>query len=208
MAGENKNEPKHNIITKTNRNDLPIISFVSQAKWRQWLEENHAISTGIWLRFYKKASGIATIVYAEALEEALCYGWIDGQLKKYDENSYFQKFTPRRSRSMWSKRNLEKVVALEKAGKMKPAGLKEIDAAKSDGRWEAAYDSPAAMKIPDDFLFELSKDKKALSFFEKLDKTNRYTIGWRLQTARNPEIRAKRMKMILDMLARGEKYHG
>jgi len=189
------------------KDDLPIIAFESQSRWAKWLAENHAQPTGIWLRIFKKASGAASITYAEALDEALCYGWIDGQANKYDERSWLQKFTPRRKKSVWSKVNTQHVERLIKAGKMKPAGLKEIEAAKRDGRWQQAYDSPKNMTVPEDFLKELEKDSKAKTFFETLNKTNLYSIAFRLQTAKKPETREKRMKAILEMLARGEKFH-
>jgi len=190
-----------------NKTDLPIISFKSPKDWASWLAKNHAKSNGIWLRLFKKDSGVATVTYAEALGEALCYGWIDDQLEKYDEKSWLRKFTPRRPKSVWSKRNIEHVNRLTDAGKMKPSGLKEVEAAKADGRWEKAYDSPSAMQVPDDFLKELAKDKKAQAFFETLNKANTYAIAWRLQTAKKSETRAKRMKAILEMLKRGEKFH-
>ncbi|MGH7884613.1 MAG: YdeI/OmpD-associated family protein [Thermodesulfobacteriota bacterium] len=188
--------------------ELPIIKFVSAEKWGKWLSENHAESTGIWLRFFKKDSGKKTVTYAEALDEALCYGWIDGQVKKYDSESWLQKFTPRRSKSIWSKRNKEHVARLTELKKMKLSGLKEIEAAKADGRWDQAYDSPKNMVIPEDFLKELSKNKKAKAFFETLNKTNTYSIAWRLQTAKKPETRKRRMEKILEMLSKGEKFHG
>ena len=190
-----------------NKTGLPIISFKSPKEWASWLAKNHAKSSGIWLRLFKKDSGVATVTYAEALDEALCYGWIDGQLDKYDEKSWLRKFSPRRPQSIWSKRNIEHVNRLTECGKMKPAGLKEVEAAKADGRWGRAYDSPSAMQVPDDFLKELAKDKKAKAFFETLNKANTYAIAWRLQTAKKPETRAKRMQAILEMLKRGEKLH-
>jgi uncharacterized protein YdeI (YjbR/CyaY-like superfamily) len=189
------------------KTDLPIISFNSPKAWASWLDKNHAKSNGIWLRLFKKDSGVASVTYAEALDEALCYGWIDGQLDKYDEKSWRRKFTPRRPQSVWSRRNIEHVNRLIDAGKMKPAGLKEVKAAKADGRWKRAYDSPSAMQVPKDFRKELSKDKKAKAFFETLNKANTYAIAWRLQTAKRPETRAKRMQAILAMLKRGEKFH-
>jgi uncharacterized protein YdeI (YjbR/CyaY-like superfamily) len=187
--------------------DLPIIAFKSQKDWANWLAKNHAKSGGIWLRLFKKDSGVASVTYAEALDEALCHGWIDGQLDKYDEKSWLRKFTPRRPKSVWSKRNIEYVNLLMDAGKMKPAGLKEVEAAKADGRWGRAYDSPSAMQVPDDFLKELSRDKKAKAFFETLNKANTYAIAWRLQTAKKPETRARRMQAILAMLKKGENFH-
>lgn len=187
--------------------EYPIISFENQELWRNWLEQNHDKVDGVWIRVYKKASGVTSVTHAGALEEALCFGWIDGQANKYDEVSYLQKFTPRRAKSIWSKRNISLVKRLEKEGKMEPAGLEQVKAAKADGRWDKAYDSPSNMTMPDDFLQELAKDKKAQAFFETLNKTNTYAIGWRLQTAKKPETRQKRMKMILEMLANEEKFH-
>jgi uncharacterized protein YdeI (YjbR/CyaY-like superfamily) len=186
---------------------LPISSFKSPKDWASWLAKNHAKSSGLWLRLFKKDSGVATVTYAEALDEALCHGWIDGQLDKYDEKSWLRKFTPRRPKSVWSKRNIEHVNRLLAAGKMNSAGLKEVEAAKADGRWGRAYDSPSAMQVPADFLKELSKDKKAKAFFETLNKANTYAIAWRLQTAQKPETRAKRVQAMLEMLKRGEKLH-
>ncbi len=189
------------------KTDAPIVAFQSQKKWEGWLAVNHARSDGIWLQFHKKASGKQTISYAEALDAALCYGWIDGQLKPYDAASWLRKFTPRRARSVWSKRNTEHVTRLTAAGRMTRAGITEVEAAKRDGRWQRAYDSPGNMSVPDDFLKELSKDKKAKAFFETLNKANRYSIAWRLRTAAKPETREKRMKAMLAMLAKGEAFH-
>jgi uncharacterized protein YdeI (YjbR/CyaY-like superfamily) len=187
--------------------EFPVVAFQSQNKWRSWLSKNHSIADGIWLRLYKKDSGIKSINHDEALDEALCYGWIDGQAKSYDDDSYLQKFTPRRKRSLWSKRNTEKVQQLIKDGKIQASGLAEIDAAKADGRWEKAYDSPKNMKIPDDFLKKLSKKPEALAFFNTLNKTNKFSIGWRLQTAKKPETREKRIKTIIEMLEQGKIFH-
>jgi len=198
---------KETEVSNSEKNDLQIISFVSQEEFENWLEQNQTNTKGIWIRFFKKDSGITTLFYKEALDVALCYGWIDGQVKKYDDVSYLQKFTPRRSKSMWSKRNVDNVIRLENEGKLKPSGIKEIENAKKDGRWERAYDSPGKMEVPEDFILELTKNKKALEFFESLNKTNRYTIGWRLQTAKNVETRAKRMKEILIMMENGFKFH-
>jgi uncharacterized protein YdeI (YjbR/CyaY-like superfamily) len=187
--------------------DLQIMSFELPKEWQYWLEQNHNSSKGIWIRFFKKASGTQTISYAEALDEALCFGWIDGQSKSYGEESYIQKFTPRRPKSIWSKRNIEHIARLEKEGRMRAAGLREAEAAKSDGRWEQAYDSPSNLTMPEDFLNELSKNKEAFTFFEGLNRANKYAIGWRLQTAKKAETREKRMRAILEMLSRGEKFH-
>jgi uncharacterized protein YdeI (YjbR/CyaY-like superfamily) len=190
-----------------NNTDLQIIVFKNSKNWEYWLEKNHNSSKGIWIKFYKKNSDIVSITHDKALDVALCYGWIDGQLKKGDEKFYLQKFLPRRAKSIWSKRNIEHVERLKKEGKMKPSGLKEIEAAKSDGRFAKAYDPPSKMTIPDDFLKRLSKDKKAFKFFELLNRTNKYSIAWRLQTAKKPEIREKRMIKILEMLSKGERFH-
>ena len=198
------NNRKNSDIPKS---ELQIISFVSQNRFESWLEENNSLNEGIWVRFYKKNSLVNSLKYLEALDVALCYGWIDGQVKKYDDLSYIQKFTPRRSKSMWSKRNKDHVSRLENENRMKPSGIREVEKAKNDGRWDKAYDSPGKMIVPDDFILELSKNKKALEFFESLNKTNKYTIGWRLQTAKNAEARGKRMKEILSMMEKGEKFH-
>ena len=187
--------------------EQPVLSFASRRDWERWLAKNHEISNGIWLRFFRKESGTATVIYVDALEVALCHGWIDGQFKKFDETSWLQRFTPRRPRSIWSKRNTEKAEALIRAGKMKPAGLRQVDLAKQDGRWHEAYDSPSKMQVPDDFLEKLSGSKKALEFYQSLNKSNTYAIARRLQTAKKPETREKRMNTILEMLARGEKFH-
>jgi len=186
---------------------LEQLSFKNQEDFGNWLGKNHAKSEGLWLQFFKKGSGITTVSHDEALNEALCYGWIDGQLKKCDDKSWLQKFTPRRSKSIWSKRNAEKAIELINLKRMKPAGQKEIDSAKKDGRWEKAYDSPENMKLPDDFLKELSKNKKALKFFETLNRANLYSISWRLQTAKKPETRKIRIIKIIKMLSKEEKFH-
>lgn len=185
----------------------PTISFRSAREWAKWLAKYHASSSGIWVRFFKKDSGIPSVTYDEALDEALCYGWIDGQLQKCDEDSWLRKFTPRRAKSIWSKRNIGHVERLLKAARMKPAGQKQIEAAKADGRWGEAYDSPKTMQVPKDFLRELAKNRTATAFFKTLSKANTYAVAWRLQTAKKPETREKRMKTILAMLARGEALH-
>jgi uncharacterized protein YdeI (YjbR/CyaY-like superfamily) len=186
---------------------VEIVSFASSAEWRKWIAQNHAKSNGVWLRFFKKDSGEKTVTYSEALEEALCYGWIDGQAKKYDAESYIQKFTPRRPKSIWSKKNTEKAERLIEEGKMKKAGMLQVELAKADGRWKQAYDSPKNMTVPEDFLQQLSKNKKAKAFFDGLNKANLYAIAWRLQTAKKPETREKRLKEILVMMSEGKKFH-
>ena len=189
------------------KKDYEIMAFPSAEAWEQWLGKNHAGTAGVWLRFFKKASGTASISYDEALLAALCFGWIDGQIKKHDEVSWIHKFVPRRPKSLWSKRNRGFVEQLIEAGKMSPSGLREVEAAKADGRWDGAYDSPSKMSVPKDFLMELAKNKKAKTFYEALNKANTYAITWRLQTARKPETRQKRMVAILEMLAKGQKFH-
>jgi uncharacterized protein YdeI (YjbR/CyaY-like superfamily) len=184
-----------------------IRSFTTSKSWRTWLEKNQTKSDGLWLRIYKKDSAKRTVTYAQALDEALCYGWIDGQKKAYDAESFLQKFTPRRAKSMWSKRNREHVARLIKEKRMTIAGLVEIDAAKKDGRWEQAYDAPSTMTVPVDFLKAVKKDKKAYDFFQTLNKANTYAIAWRLQTAVKPETRAKRMEALLAMMKEGKKLH-
>jgi len=193
--------------TETGKKDVPIKSFTSAAGWEKWLAANHHDPDGIWIRIFNKESGKKTITCAEALDEALCYGWIDGQKKKHDTDSWLQKFTPRRARSIWSKRNIEHVARLTAAKKMQPPGLAAYEAARGDGRLSAAYDSPANATVPDDFLKLLETNKKAKAFFETLNKTNTYAITWRLQTAKKPETREKRMNVIMEMMANGQKFH-
>jgi uncharacterized protein YdeI (YjbR/CyaY-like superfamily) len=187
--------------------EFEIVAFASAREWERWLAGNHAKAQGVWIRFFKKGSNVASVSYSEALVAALCYGWIDGQIKGQDERSYIHKFTPRRAKSIWSRRNCELVEQLIAQGKMKPAGLKAIETAKADGRWERAYDSPGKMTLPDDFLKAVAKNKKAAKFLAGLNRTNLYSIAWRLQTASKPETRAKRMKAIIEMLANGQKFH-
>ena len=189
------------------RSEPETIAFENADNWRKWLSQNYLRQQGIWLKFYKKGSGVPTVTYGEALKVALCYGWIDGQTKSLDYKAYLQKFTPRRPRSLWSKRNREYVAELIDAGLMREPGLKEVEAAKSDGRWDQAYDKPSTMTVPDDFMQALAKNPKAEAFFKTLNKANVYAIAWRLQTARKPETRQKRFDMLLVMLSRGEKLH-
>ena len=194
-------------INKPEKEAIPIISFETAELWEQWLDDNYTSYYGIWLRFYKKNSRQATVTYDEALDVALCFGWIDGQVKKYDEVSYIQKFTPRRAKSQWSKRNVDKVTDLIDAGRMKAPGYDEIERAKADGRWAKAYDSPSKMTIPEDFIEELKQHKEAHAFFKTLDKTNLYSIGYRLQTAKDEATLNKRKRLIIEMMKRLEKFH-
>lgn len=188
-------------------NELPILSFASVALWEQWLSEHHARCDAVWLKIAKKASGIASVTYDEALDVALCYGWIDGQRKTADSEFFLQKFTPRRPKSLWSKRNIAKVVELTAAKRMQPSGLAEVEAARRDGRWAAAYDSPKDIVVPEDFLAALRENQQALAFFNTLSKANVFAIAWRLQTARQPETRQRRFAALLAMLEREEKLH-
>ena len=187
--------------------DLPILSFLSLKAWEAWLKTYHARSDGIWLQFHKKHSGKPSITYVEALDGALCYGWIDGQLKPLDSASWLRKFTPRRQRSGWSKRNTEHVARLTAAGKMKPAGLRQVEAAKADGRWERAYSAPSGMEVPADFLAAVARHKQAQRCFATLSKANKYAIAYRLETAVKPETRERRFATMLAMLKKGESFH-
>lgn len=187
--------------------DIPVILFAKPKDWGNWLKTNHAKSTGLWLRLGKKDSGIESINYAEALDVALCYGWIDGQKKSYDDKTWLQKFTPRGRKSIWSKINREKAEALIKGKQMRAAGLKAIESAKQDGRWDAAYDSQSKATVPDDFQAALDKSPKAKAFFATLKGYNRYALLFRIQTAKKAEIRAKRIQQFIEMLERNETIH-
>jgi uncharacterized protein YdeI (YjbR/CyaY-like superfamily) len=184
------------------------IAFQSGEAWEAWLAEHHDQADGIWVKLAKKGTSVPSVTYDQALDAALCYGWIDGQSRRLDETWYLQRFTPRRARSMWSKRNREKVAALIEAGRMQPAGLREIERAKADGRWDAAYDGPATATVPDDLQAALDANRPAAEFFAGLDKQNRYAILHRVQTAVKPETRARRIAKLVEQLARGEKLYG
>lgn len=185
----------------------PPIPFASPAAWEDWLAQNHATGAEVWIKFAKKESGIASVTHAEALEVAISYGWIDGQAKKLDDNHWVQRFTPRRPRSKWSKINRDKAIKLMKDGAMKPAGLREVERAKMDGRWAAAYDSPLTATIPEDLQRELDKNAMARKFFETLDGRNRYAILYRIQDAKKPETRSARISKLVALLAEGKKLH-
>ena len=191
----------------TTRADLPVMPFASRDAWAAWLEEQHAASDGLWLKFAKKGSGLDSVTYAEAVEVALCYGWIDGQARKFDEDYYLQRFTPRRARSRWSKINRQKATELIESGEMKPAGLREVERARADGRWDAAYDAPSTAQVPDDLLRELEKNQPAREFFETLDGRNRYAILYQIQDAKRPETRARRIEKYVAMLSEGKKIY-
>ena len=187
--------------------ELLRMTFQNQQEWETWLQQNHADSKGIWLQLAKKDSGIASISYAEALDSALFYGWIDGQKAAFDDLYWLQKFTPRGPKSIWSKINRNKVIELEASGRMQPAGIKQVELAKADGRWEAAYESQSTIAIPDDFQTELDKNQKAREFFATLNSANRYAILLRIQTAKKPETRTARIQKFIDMLANNQKIH-
>jgi uncharacterized protein YdeI (YjbR/CyaY-like superfamily) len=184
--------------------DYEVRAFESADAFEAWLRDAHETEPGVWVKLAKKGSGIPSVTYAEALDVALCHGWIDGQSRSIDDVWYVQKFTPRRARSMWSKRNREKVAALIESGRMHTAGLREIERAKADGRWEAAYDGPAAAVVPDDLQAALDANAAAAELFAGLSAQNRYAILHRIQTARKPETRARRIAQFVEMLARGE----
>jgi uncharacterized protein YdeI (YjbR/CyaY-like superfamily) len=181
--------------------------FDTPSEFRKWLEHNHDKETEILVGFWKKASGKVGMNYDQALDVALCFGWIDGLVNKYDDMSYAQRFSPRKSKSMWSKINTQHIERLIKEGEMTPAGLAAVDAAKADGRWEKAYASPANMKVPDDFLVELKKHPNAEAFFQTLGKTNLFAIAFRLHNAKKEETRIRQMEKIIQMLEKGEKFH-
>ncbi len=187
--------------------EAPIQLFATPEDWETWLGRHHAGAPGLWLQLAKKGAKLQSLSYAEALDVALCYGWIDGQKKGLDDSSWLQKFTPRQPKSLWSKINREKVAALIQSGRMKPAGLEAIEKAKQDGRWDAAYDSPGNATVPDDFQAELDKSPQAQAFYDTLEKRNTYAILWRIQTAKKAETRAKRIREFVEMLERGEKVH-
>jgi len=184
-----------------------IRGFKTRKDFAAWLEKNHKTSPALWVRIAKKNSGVSSITYAEGVEVALCYGWIDAQKLPEDETAWLQRFMPRRPRSIWSKVNREKVLALIASGEMKPTGLEEIERARKDGRWEAAYDSPSAAAVPADFEKELDRHPKAKAFYKTLNRANSYAILWRLQTAKKAETRAKRMRSFIEMLEKGETLH-
>ncbi|XSG77064.1 YdeI/OmpD-associated family protein [Herpetosiphon llansteffanensis] len=184
--------------------ELPTLSFANQAEWRAWLEAEHATSNGVWLKLAKKATGIASVNRAEALDEALCFGWIDGQAKPIDEQFWLQKFSPRTKKSTWSKVNRDHIERLTAAGLMHAAGEAEVERAKADGRWDAAYDSPKNAAIPEDFQAALDASPTAANFFATLKQTQRYPFLFRIQTAKKPETRAKRIRDFVATLERGE----
>jgi uncharacterized protein YdeI (YjbR/CyaY-like superfamily) len=188
--------------------DLPIGLFADPGQLEAWLEENHADSAGLWLKIAKKGSGVESVTYAEALELALCFGWIDSQKRGFDERHFLQRFTPRRPRGKWSRINRNAAEGLIAAGKMRPAGLAEVEAAKADGRWQAAYAGQRTAEVPEDLRRELDANPVARESFAGLDSANRYAIVYRLNDAKRPETRERRLRKFVAMLERGEKIHG
>jgi len=189
------------------KNDDPILPFESRAAFAKWLGKNHAKVSGIWLQFAKKGSGVPSLSYAEAVEVALIHGWIDGQAAPHEEPYWLQRFTPRRARSKWSRINRERAERLIQSGEMKPAGLKQVEAAKADGRWDAAYAGPRTAEPPEDFLAALKRNRAAARFFETLDSRNRFAIIYRVSDAKRAETRARRIDQFVAMLAEGRKIY-
>jgi uncharacterized protein YdeI (YjbR/CyaY-like superfamily) len=192
--------------SKATAEPTPLI-FRDQKEWASWLDEHHKVSPGVWLRIGKKGSGLQSLTYTDAVEIALCYGWIDGPKRAYDGVSWIQRFTPRGPNSVWSRINRNKAEELIRSGRMRPAGLDAIDRAQQNGRWETAYDSPSRSAVPRDFQAALNGNRKARSFFASLDRANRYAILWRIQTAKRPETRARKIQEFIRMLERREKIH-
>jgi uncharacterized protein YdeI (YjbR/CyaY-like superfamily) len=182
-------------------------TFATDADWEAWLEEHHATSDGVTVRIAKKGSGVATVAYPDVLDTAICFGWIDARRQALDDTFFLQRFTPRRARSRWSKINRDKAEALIAAGRMRPAGLAEVERAKADGRWEAAYAGQRSMTVPDDLQRELDARPEAAEFFAQLSSQNRYAILYRLHDAKRPETRARRLAKFVSMLEAGETIH-
>jgi uncharacterized protein YdeI (YjbR/CyaY-like superfamily) len=186
---------------------LPVRPFASQGEWAAWLAEHHTSAQGLWLKLAKKGSGLPSLTYAEAVEAALCYGWIDSQKAGYDETWWLQRFTPRRPRSKWSQINRQKAEELIAQGRMQPAGLREVELARADGRWEAAYTWQASMAVPEDLQRALDENPAAQAFFETLDSANRYAILHRIVTVKKAETRQRNIQKFVAMLAAGEKLY-
>lgn len=191
-----------------NAPELPILPFETAEAWETWLSENWDTAPGVWLQFRKVGSGMPTVTYVEAVEAALCHGWIDGQAKGFDATSHLQRFTRRRARSIWSKINVGRAERLIAEGRMREGGLREVERAKADGRWEAAYEPPSTITVPDDLTHALSVNPEAKAFFETLTGSNRYAILHRLHLAKRPETRERRLRQFVEMLERCEKIHG
>jgi len=204
VTGDNKLEPT--VTHRGPRVAAPLL-LEDQEAWLSWLRKNHATSSGVWLRIAKKSADVRSVSYPEAVDAALCFGWIDGQKKRGDESHWLQRFTPRSDKSIWSKINREKATRLIALGRMTAAGIREIERAKRDGRWDGAYDSARGATIPADFQAVLDKTPKAKAFFATLDSRNRYAVLFRIQTAKKPETRAKRIKQFTEMLSQHKKIH-
>lgn len=187
--------------------DLPILLFEDAKLWEAWLNKNYAQTSGVWLKIAKKSAKTPSVTYNEALNIALCYGWIDGQKNGYDADYFLQRFTQRRAKSIWSKRNIGLVSKLIAAGKMQAPGLVQIEAAKKDGRWERAYDSAREVTMPEDFKKALNQNPKAKQTYESLNKTNTYAFLWRIQTAKKPETRQARIAQFIELLNKGKSLH-
>jgi uncharacterized protein YdeI (YjbR/CyaY-like superfamily) len=190
-----------------NANDLPMLPFATWQDWEAWLKEHHADVKGVWLKIAKKDSRLPSVSYAEALDSALCYGWIDGQKAAFDERYWLQKFTPRGPKSMWSKINCGKAAALLAEGRLQPAGIRQVELAKADGRWDLAYDPQSRITIPEDFQSELDKNLEAYDFFQTLNSVNRYAVLRRIQIAKKPETRAALIQKYIEMLAQHQKLY-
>ncbi len=184
-----------------------IVEFQSASQWDKWLAENFSKSKGTWIRFFKKASDVSSINSSDALDVALCYGWITGQAKPYDDRSWLGRFVPRRPKSIWSKINTKRAETLIRQGRMKSAGLKQVEEAKRDGRWDRAYGPPSTAKLPEDFLEALRKNKEAEAFFKTLNRANIYSVVFRLENAKNEESRSMKIRQMIKMFKKGEKFH-
>ena len=185
--------------------DLPVLAFPDQAALEEWLAAEHATAPGLYVRLAKKGSGVPSVTYAELVESALCFGWIDGRSQRLDETSYLQRITPRRPRSVWSQKNVAAVEALSAAGRMRPAGLAAVEAAQADGRWDRAYAGPATITVPDDLAAALAAEPAAQQAFDGLDGRNRYAVLHRVATAATPQTRARRIAALVTMLAEGRR---
>ena len=198
---------KRSEVERLTRGEAAVLEFTNRKAWAAWLDKNHGKSSGIWVRMAKKESGRQSVSYGEALEVALCYGWIDGRKKSEGAAAWLQKFIPRAQKSKWSKINRKKALALIEAGRMKPAGLRAIEHAKANGSWDAAYDSPSTATVPSDLQAALNKNPRAKNFFAALDSGNRYAVLYRIQTVRKAETRSRKIQQFVEMLARNEKLH-
>jgi uncharacterized protein YdeI (YjbR/CyaY-like superfamily) len=199
--------PRRSVDPGLAEDGLPRLAFASDAAWEAWLEEHHAAADGVWVQIAKKGTGIDSVRYPEVLDTALCFGWIDGRREALDERFFLQRFTPRRPRSRWSRINREKCEGLIAAGRMRPAGLEQVERARADGRWDAAYEGPRTIGVPEDLQRELDARPEAKAFFESLSSQNRYAILYRLHDAKRPETRARRLATFVSMLEAGETLH-